>query len=460
MLAIEAPSADAAWRQLAQRVRDLGHHQAGRDQPTRELLHVACTVSDPRQRLVYARPMNPAFAIAEVIWILAGANDVAFLRFWNPRMVRFTDADKRVLYGAYGDRLGSRPRLRTELAQALRHPTRRGEPLIDQLRTAYEILRHDPTSRQVVLQIWDSRRDLPNPTPRSKDVPCNLVSHLLVRDGRLGWLQVMRSNDLFWGLPYNLVQWTTMQELVAGWLELDVGAYNHVSNSLHVYERHWTELEQLETATEAVPMNRADLRIGPYAAWEALWPRVVDAAMALTRHPQAEQLVAVGERHADLPPAYAEWVALLTAEALRRRGYEAAAEEAIQRAGVFWEASWRRWAAAIRAVSQQHVDAVDAQRLDRDLVEAVYRYPDRLLHHYSAASISRRARMIQELGELLDGAMRDQSASPTIVQPLDALASIVETEEAIGLRALAQETIDRILLPSETDEGEDHLSNG
>ena len=121
MLHFEASSADAAWRLAVHRLRDEAPVQEGRDQPTRELLHAAFTLTDPRQRLVFARPINPAFAIAEVLWILAGSNDAEFLRFWNPRMLRYTDDDKRLLRGAYGYRLGSQPRLSAGVAERLRH---------------------------------------------------------------------------------------------------------------------------------------------------------------------------------------------------------------------------------------------------------------------------------------------------------------------------------------------------
>ena len=75
MISIDAISADEAWKTLVKQFRQSAKYQEGRDQPTRELLHVAVTLKDPRQRIVFSRPINPAFAIAEVIWILAGADD-------------------------------------------------------------------------------------------------------------------------------------------------------------------------------------------------------------------------------------------------------------------------------------------------------------------------------------------------------------------------------------------------
>lgn len=349
MIHIEGPSADAVWREAVERLRQDGALQESRDQPTRELLHVALTIRDPRQRLVFARPINPAFALAEVLWIMAGANDLDFLRFWNPRMARFADEPApHLLHGAYGYRLGSQPRLSTAAVARLRHEGPSDEPRLDQIKTAYEALRHLPSSRQVVLQIWDARHDLPAPDPRSRDIPCNVMSHLMIRQGRLEWLQVMRSNDLVWGLPYNLVQFTTLQEIMAGWLGVDVGTYTHVSDSLHAYKRHWAALERVEPTKAPIPHNTADLRIGSYADWEALWARLVDEAIALTQHAEADRLLAVATELKDIPAAYSAWVAVLAAEALRQHGHDTQATAIAARANAFWGASWRAWRAARR----------------------------------------------------------------------------------------------------------------
>ena len=60
----------------------------------------------PRQRwIVSRRPViNPAFGIAEVVWLLAGSNDAEVLNFWFPRLPEF--AGHGPTYdGAYGYRL-------------------------------------------------------------------------------------------------------------------------------------------------------------------------------------------------------------------------------------------------------------------------------------------------------------------------------------------------------------------
>ena len=69
----------------------------------------------------------------------------------------------------------------------------------------------------------------------------------------------MRSNDIFRGLPYNLIQFTTLQEIIAGWLGLEVGSYSHTVSSLHVYN---SDLDALNKATSCDPVpNTDDLRL-------------------------------------------------------------------------------------------------------------------------------------------------------------------------------------------------------
>ena len=219
--------------------------QDGRGGRTYELLHVASSISDPRQRWVQSRrpPINPAFALADVVWILAGRSDVDFLEFWFSKIRQFI-GERPYAYGAYGHRL-------------------RSHHGIDQLEGAYQALLNKPDSRQVALQIWDAETDLPYSTgdPRAQDIPCNMLSMLKVRNGRLEWFQVIRSNDIYLGVPYNYVQFTMLQEIIAGWLGIDVGTYNQISDSLHIYERDKKKVirshpNQTEKNTDSIAVSK------------------------------------------------------------------------------------------------------------------------------------------------------------------------------------------------------------
>lgn len=218
----EGDTADELWCKAAKALASGDDYlcQDSRSGPIREYLHCSLHLRNPQQRWILSRQpsINPAFAIAEVVWILQGRNDAAFLNYWNPILPEFSGRGD-TYYGAYGQRL------RNNLG-------------FDQIEGAYQALAADPNSRQVVLQIWDGQKDMPNldGSPRGADIPCNVVSMLKVRGGTLEWLQIMRSNDIFRGTPHNIIQFTCLQEIMAGWLGLEVGSFVLVADSLHMYE--------------------------------------------------------------------------------------------------------------------------------------------------------------------------------------------------------------------------------
>jgi thymidylate synthase len=328
----EGQTADEVWLKVSTAFRSAGADsiQPSRAGPTREILRAGLGISDPVQRWVVSRnpPMNVAFALAEVLWILAGRNDSAFVNAFNSQLPLFAGSGK-TYEGAYGFRLRTRFRF-------------------DQLRRAFEALRREPESRQVILQIWDPRSDMPtkNGGARSADVPCNLLSMIKVRRHRLEFTQIVRSNDVFRGLPYNLVQFTTIQEILAGWLELDVGGYAQLSDSLHVYERdlrttlapHRSSPSCFNTDTLALPYRTTQTAVRTLTS-------LVDDVIA-KRLPHERMLRTLSTVR--LPVAYKNIGLVLCAELARRDGAVAVSRAAISSCtnGAF-VALWNRWNARI-----------------------------------------------------------------------------------------------------------------
>ncbi len=328
---IRGSTADEVWRQAYMALTGTSARskvQASRAGDTLELLHAVLEIDDPRQRWVLSRhpAINPAFAIAEALWILAGSNDAEVLNYWFPRLPEF-QGDGPVYSGAYGHRL-------------------RKHFGIDQIRRACEALAANPASRQVVLQLWDGRSDLPQAdgAPRCADVPCNVVSLLKVRDGRLEWTQIMRSNDVHRGLPYNLVQFTTLQEVMAGWLGLEVGGYHHWSDSLHAYLNDrgcfsCAEEPKIEPNTDSLATENAR----GDALVEDLYGRMVELTMAEVSESQLGGIISVP----DAPVGYQNLLRVLGAESARRRGRHDQAQAVMasctnpQLAQV-WSAWWAR----------------------------------------------------------------------------------------------------------------------
>lgn len=187
---------------------------------TREVLHAALSINNPIQKWVSQKtpPISIGYALAELIWILSGSDDASVINFWNNALPRYS-GEYTYYPGAYGNRM------------IYKHG-------INQLEKVYETLKNHPESRQAVILIWDPKIDLPycKGQPNNQDIPCNICSMLKIRNQKLEWTQIMRSNDLVLGLPYDIAQFISIQEILASWLDIEVGTYNHVSDSLHIYE--------------------------------------------------------------------------------------------------------------------------------------------------------------------------------------------------------------------------------
>ncbi len=228
MLTIKVKNVNEALPVGLLHLRSKGVVQKSRVGATLEYPEPVCTTYlNPTERVLFEplRDANPYFHLFEALWIIGGRRDVKFLTQFNSRMGEYSD-DGEVFHAAYGYRL-------------------RHQQSVDQIKTAIQMLARDPDSRRVVLQIWDTNLDLGTAT---KDTPCNDLIMLKVRDGKLNMTIANRSNDVIWGAyGANAVHFSMLQEYIADKLGLDVGVYNQVSDSYHVYTDNpqWDTLKQL-----------------------------------------------------------------------------------------------------------------------------------------------------------------------------------------------------------------------
>jgi hypothetical protein len=183
---------------------------------------VSTLYTHPQRRVLFSalRDANPFFHLVEAMWILGGRNDVRSLVMFNKQMANYSD-DGVTFHGAYGYRL-------------------RKTQGFDQIARAINLMRNEPGSRQIALQIWDAKLDL---GAKSKDIPCNDFIFLRMQKDPthvLGYaLDITvanRSNDVIWGAyGANAVQFSFLQEYLASHLGVGVGQYVQMSNNYHVY---------------------------------------------------------------------------------------------------------------------------------------------------------------------------------------------------------------------------------
>ena len=209
-----------------------------RDGKVKEILDFKTILTNPYRRLVggYNRNINPFFLLAEAMWIFYGRKDVKFLTLFNKNMQQFSD-DGRVFHAPYGFRLRhwgvrSEDRFCEENMHAAQG--------YDQVCDAVRLFENNSNTRQVVLSIWNPDFDLGTKT---KDIPCNDIIMLKIRNNKLITTIQNRSNDIHWGLPTNIFQFSFLTECISACLGIELGTQTHNSQSLHVYD--WNEIARI-----------------------------------------------------------------------------------------------------------------------------------------------------------------------------------------------------------------------
>src|SRR3954453_12580635 len=93
MITLAGDSANELYVAAAEAVLRDGQVVQPRGLETREILGAQLQLTDPRRRFVDLPPVrviNPAFAVAEALWILAG-DDAPWIYRYNRALTRYTD---------------------------------------------------------------------------------------------------------------------------------------------------------------------------------------------------------------------------------------------------------------------------------------------------------------------------------------------------------------------------------
>lgn len=210
------------YSKVARHVLEFGDEHAPRGQRTKEILGARINIASPYLSLPLGvgRGLNPGIGIAEALQLIAGESHPEFMVEHFPNFKMFTDGGTW-FHGAYG------PRIKRQIPKVI------------------ENLHSDYSSRQALVTIWDPAYDGYGDV---KDTPCTISLQFFIRDNLLHMVTYMRSNDIWWGLPYDCYQFTMLQANLAHVLGCGVGHYTHNVGSLHLYERDWDKVGDLATS--------------------------------------------------------------------------------------------------------------------------------------------------------------------------------------------------------------------
>lgn len=192
----------------------------GADKKTREILNYSFQLRNLQERLLtnLKRPLNLTGALGRFLWMMAGSDRLAEIEYYEPKVRYFSDDGITVPGSNYGTRL-LEPR-----------------PGVNQVTNIIQLLKEQLHTRRAAATIYqpeDSGRD-------SKDIPCTFGLIYNLRNDRLHATTIMRSNNAWVLLPYNVFEFTLLAEVIAAEVGVEVGTYHHFAASMHLYENDFS----------------------------------------------------------------------------------------------------------------------------------------------------------------------------------------------------------------------------
>ena len=108
----------------------------------------------------------------------------------------------------------------------------------DQLKLLIELLQKEPGSRHGVVVTWDPAQDGLS-LFKKKNVPCPYTFTVNLIGGRLHLHNIVRSNDVMLGVPFDVAGSALLAQILAQKLKVKPGIYSHSISNAHIYDSHY-----------------------------------------------------------------------------------------------------------------------------------------------------------------------------------------------------------------------------
>jgi thymidylate synthase len=180
---------------------------------------------------ISVRKVAPRWAFEELMFMLNGKSQTKELEekginIWKGNTTReFLDARglSHVEEGDFGPMYG------VQLREFFAVSDSRGTS--DQLRYMHNEIINNPTSRRIIATHYN-----PSEVHLGALFPCHIMTQFNVRDGKLDCLFWMRSSDVGFGLPYNLMYYAMFTHMMAKLCGLEAGNLVYQAGDCHIYK--------------------------------------------------------------------------------------------------------------------------------------------------------------------------------------------------------------------------------
>jgi thymidylate synthase len=192
------------------------------------------------------RKTFPRVAAAEIAWYLSGEQDATWMSQHAPIWDKFIEPLERMRINDLGQPfMESFPGVSSAYGYRWRHHFER-----DQIALAIQALQADPSNRRVMVSAWDPSEDGLG-APGQKNVPCPAMFTLHIVDNKLHSTMLLRSSDVFVGLPYDVLGHALLMDALANELGVELGIAHFTLAHAHLYESHW---EMAQTCLAQAPV--------------------------------------------------------------------------------------------------------------------------------------------------------------------------------------------------------------
>ncbi|MHC4989347.1 MAG: thymidylate synthase [Planctomycetota bacterium] len=190
--------------------------------------------------LLTTKKLHLRSIIHELLWFLRGETNVRWLQEHGVSIWDEWADEQGELGPIYG-------------FQWRRWPSDEGP--VDQIEQVIDTIRHDPSSRRLVVSAGNVAQLRHMALP-----PCHLLFQFYVADDRLSCQMYQRSADVFLGVPFNIASYALLTMMVAQVTDLRPGTFVHTLGDAHLYMNH---MEQADEQLAREPRARPTMRLNP-----------------------------------------------------------------------------------------------------------------------------------------------------------------------------------------------------
>lgn len=222
---IEAANTNDAFVAICRALLTDGREVAPRGAKTLEIRNAWVSIADPGDGVcsLPARGTDLDYLAGELDWYMSGSLRVEDIEKHSKFWTKLADSN-----GTVNSNYGF-------LALIEKHGGK------SQLEWVIDSLKDDSDTRQAVINYNQPRHKYKG----NKDFVCTLTQEFRAANAKLDSHTHMRSNDVIFGLTFDLPWFVRLQRMAADAIGLPVGEYSHQASSLHIYERHFEMARQI-----------------------------------------------------------------------------------------------------------------------------------------------------------------------------------------------------------------------